>query len=339
MSASRSESFGRRMTAGILAAALFWAAAPLCADEVESVDKIAAVVGDRIILLSEVLDESKMEIEQLKRETESGGGAGAFMDGRIRTVIKNTLDAMIDDVVYDEEAKEMALGVTQEELDQTIANMAKENGIDIPALKKAVASQGMDYMGYRNQLRRQLLRFKVLNLKVRSRIKITEAEARQHYNDQVRSIRSSGSYEGAHILIRVPVGASAEDAAAAGKKIEKIQKEILDGRDFADAAREFSQDKVTAPYGGSLGMRNPGEIPGVLERVFVDMEPGEIVGPVRTASGFHLLRLNKRDSLDVMPFAEVKEKIIQDLQEEEMKRQAGIWLKERRARMFISIRL
>ncbi len=301
-------------------------------------DKIAAVVGDKIILLSEVMTEAKSAIEQLNRESEEGG-ASAFSEGKINTLIKTTLDSMIDDAVYESEAKEMDLAVTQEELDQTVANMARENGIDVPTLKKAVTAQGMDYYSYRNQLRKQLLRYKVLNLRVRSRIKISEAEARQHYNDQVRGIRSSGSYEGAHILIKVLPNASASDTADARKSAEAIKQKILEGMDFAEAANQYSEDKVTSQYGGSLGMRKPGEIPGILERTFVDMEVGEIAGPIRTNSGFHLVRLNNRDSLDVVPFADVKNKIIADLQEEEMKRQANIWIKERRSRMFISIRL
>ena len=316
---------------------MLFSVAAQAADSSETVDKIAAVVGNQIILLSEVVTEAKGEMAQLKREAEEG--AGAFVDSKIQSLIKTTLDNMIDDEVYEAEAKEMELTVTQEELEQTIANMARENGIDVPTLKKAVAAQGMDFMSYRSQMRKQLLRFKVLNLKVRSRIKITEAEARQHYNDQVRSIRAAGSYEGAHILIRVPAGASAAEAAEARKKVDAIRQEIDAGKPFAEAARAYSEDSVTAPYGGSLGRRNPGEIPGSLERSFFDMEVGEVVGPIRTSSGFHLLRLNARDALDVMPFAQVKDKIIQDLQEEEMKRQADIWLKERRARMFISIRL
>ncbi len=303
-----------------------------------AVDKIAAVVGGEIILMSDVAKEAKAAIEQMQRESEQKG-TSPFAEGRTEIILKSTLDSMIDDEVFTQEAKEMEISVTQEELDQTVANMAAENNIDVPTLKKAVEAQGMDYMGYRNQLRRQLIRYKVLNLRVRSRIKITEAEARQHYNDQVRSIRSSGSFEGAHILLRLSPAASAAEAAAARKRIEEIHQEILHGVDFAIAAQKYSQDKVTAPYGGSLGRRNPGEIPSTLERAFVDMEVGEILGPIRTSAGFHLLRLNNRDALDVVPFAQVKDKLILELQEEEMKRQADIWLKERRARMFISVRL
>ena len=92
-------------------------------------------------------------------------------------------------------------------------------------------------------------------------------------------------------------------------------------------------------YGGGIGEHRKGEIPGILERAFFDLEVGEVEGPVRTSAGFHIIKLTKREALGVMPFVEVKDKIIQDLQEEEMQRQAGIWLKERRSRMFIDIRI
>jgi peptidyl-prolyl cis-trans isomerase SurA len=330
----------RTLAVTAFAGALVSVSTPLAAGQPNTtVDKIAAVVGGEIILMSDVMKEAKAAFEQMQRESEQQQGASSFLEGKMKAVVKSTLNNMIDDEVYVQEAKEMEISVTQEELDQTVANMARENNIDVPTLKKAVEAQGMDYMGYRNQLRKQLLRYKVLNLRVRSRIKITEAEARQHYNDQVRSIRSSGSFEGAHILIRVAPDSSAAQAAAARKKIEEIHQEIQKGGDFAVLAQKYSDDKSTAPYGGSLGRREPGEIPSTMERTFVDMEVGEIVGPIRTSAGFHLLRLNNRDALDVVPFAQIKDKLILDLQEEEMKRQADIWLKERRARMFISVRL
>jgi peptidyl-prolyl cis-trans isomerase SurA len=266
-------------------------------------------------------------------------GGGALVEGRIEGKIKETLEIMIDDEIYKQEAREMAVAVTTEELDAAIENMARENNIDVPTLKQALKAQGMDYLTYRNQLRKQLTRYKVLNLRVRSRIKISDTEARQHYNDQVRDIRATGTFEGAHILIRVSQSASASEAAAARKRVESILARINEGESFANLAKDLSEDKVTAVYGGSLGERNKGEIPSVLERAFFDLEVGEVAGPIRTPAGFHIVKLNDREALGVMPFAKVKNKIILDLQEEEMQRQAAIWLKEQRARMFIDIRI
>lgn len=307
------------------------------ANDEKVVDKIAAIVGDQIILLSDVMKNASVALQEIEKNRQSLGDD--LMEGKTEEKIKETLDTMIDDEIFKQEAREMALSVTTEELDAAIENMARENNIDVPTLKQALKAQGMEYLVYRNQIRKQLTRYKVLNLRVRSRIKISDAEARQHYNDQVRDIRSTGTYEGAHILIRVPANVSASQAAIARKKAESILEQIKNGKSFESMATQFSDDKATAPFGGSLGQRQKGDIPASLERAFFDMEEGEVTGPIRTSAGFHLLKLNKREALGVMPFSEVKDRIIQDLQEEEMQRQAGIWLKERRSRMFIDIRI
>ena len=307
------------------------------AEDEKVVDKIAAIVGDQIILLSDVMKNAAAVLQELERTRQGLGGD--LMEGKSEAKIKEALDMMIDDEIFKQEAREMALSVTTEELDAAIENMARENNIDVPTLKQALQAQGMEYLAYRNQIRKQLTRYKVLNLRVRSRIKISEAEARQHYNDQVRDIRSTGTYEGAHILIRVPPTVSASKAAIARKKAESILKRLNNGESFETLAEQLSEDSATADLGGSLGERKKGDIPPSLERAFFDLEEGEVSGPIRTTAGFHILKLNKREALGVMPFNEVKDRIIQDLQEEEMQRQAGIWLKERRSRMFIDIRI
>ena len=220
-----------------------------------------------------------------------------------------------------------------------INNMAKENGIDVETFERALKASGKDMVTYRAEMRRNLLGLKVLNLRVRGRVKISENEARQYYNNQVRDVRATGTFEGAHILIRVSAKARAVEVAKSRKKAEELRARLDKGEDFAEIAREMSQDESTAPNGGSLGVRNPGEIPPVLDRVFLDLEPGEIAGPVRTTAGFHLLRLNRRENLGVQPFSEVRHRIVNQLSQEEMVRQQKIWLKELRLRTFIDVRL
>jgi peptidyl-prolyl cis-trans isomerase SurA len=315
-----------------------WAAAD---DDEGMVDKIAAVVGDDIILLSEVMEQAEPVIRQMEQAGQEAGGS--LMEGRqqsqIKSQIEEILNGMIDDAIFEREAREMKITVTQEELDMAVENMAKENGIDVPTFKRAIKAQGMDYLTYRNRLRSQLMKFKILNMRVRSRVKISEAEARQHYNDQVRDIRATGTYEGAHILFRAPLGASAQVAAKAKRKAEAVLERLKKGESFADIARAESDDAATAPGGGSLGTLHPGIIPPVLERAFFDLEVGEVAGPIRTPAGFHIIRLNAREDLGIMPFAKVKDKIVQRLQEEEMERQSNIWLKELRSRIFIDVRM
>jgi peptidyl-prolyl cis-trans isomerase SurA len=302
----------------------------------EVVDRIAAVVGSEIILLSEVLERAIPLFEEMEKA--SKGPSDLMVEQRRDKVIKEVVQHMIDDELIAGEALEMQLGVTAAEIDAAMENMAAQNGIDIKTLAEAIKAQGMSVLTYRGQLRKQILRYKVLNLRIRGRIKITEAEARQFYNDQVRDVRANGKFEGAHILTRLGAGASAADTKEANGRAQAIMDRITAGEDFAEVARTESEDSVTAQRGGSLGELEPGFIPGTLDRAFLDLEVDEIAGPIRTAAGFHIIKLISRENR-VQPFSEVKDRILSHLGQQEMARQEKIWLNELRLRTFIDVRL
>ena len=332
---------GRRVAGGslflaLLAVMVFVLPVAAEASERRVVDRIAAVVGTDIILLSEVLEQALPVIKQMEQSSRSS--MGIMADKRKTEVIGQVLEQMINDKLIDAEALEMKISVTAEEINRAMENMAAQNGIDVKTLMDAVTAQGMTVAGYRNKLRNQILRFKVLNLRVRGRIKISEGEARQFYNNQVRDVRATGKFEGAHILVRIPPNPSASEIKDAKMRAEAILNRIEAGEDFADVAKTQSEDKVTAGRGGRLGVLDPGTIPSILDQAFLDMEVDEIEGPIRTAAGLHIIKLIYRESM-VQPFVEVKDRIISHLAQEEMARQEKIWLNELRLRTFIDVRL
>jgi len=300
------------------------------------VDGIAAVVGSEIILLSEVVDRSVPVFAELEAMSRQGGAAPPVGAQRL-DVLREVLEAMIDEILVGQQAAEIKLNVTSEEVEAAIANVVRENGVDREVFEREIAKRGMDMTEYRAQMRRDLLKFKVINLKVRGRVKIADAEAREYYNGLVRDVRASGWFEGAHILVRVPQGARAVEVARARKRAEEIRARIDAGESFEAVAAECSEDAATAAGGGALGQRTPGDIPA-LDRVFVDLEPGEVSGPIRTSSGFHVVKLLDREDLGVQPFADVRQRIINQLVQEEMIRQEKIWLKELKLRTFIDRR-
>jgi len=300
------------------------------------VDGIAAVVGSEIILLSEVMERSVPVFGELEAMARQSGGKPPVGAQRMQ-VLREVLESMIDDILITQQAAEIKLSVTSDEVDAAIENVVRENGVDREVFEREVAKRGMDMVAYRAQMRRDLLKFKVINLKVRGRVKIADAEAREYYNNLVRDVRASGWFEGAHILVRVPQGARAVEVARLKKRAEEIRARLDAGESFEAVAKEMSDDAVTAERGGGLGVRKPGEIPA-LDRVFVDLEAGEISGPVRTASGFHVVKLLAREELGVQPFADVRQRILSQLVQEEMIRQEKIWLKELKLRTFIDRR-
>lgn len=308
------------------------------AEERHSVDRIVAVVGSEIILLSEVRERAEPQFEELRKAAEQGGGA-LLLEQRGGKILAETLDQMIDEKLVTQQAREMKLTVETAEVETAIANMAAENGVDLQTFERALEARGKDMTTYRAEMRRDLLMFKVLNLRIRGRVKVSEDEARQYYNDQVRDVRATGTFEGAHILVRVPPGARPSEVAKLRKRAEELRARVEAGEEFAEVAEQESDDDVTGPRGGALGRMKPGELPKVLDRAFLDLEAGELAGPLRSPAGFHIIYLIERQALGVQPFAEVKNRIIGQLMQDEMVRQQKIWIKELRLRTFIDIRL
>lgn len=328
------------LVSALLVAALVFAA-PVHAVKPERagedvIDRIAAVVDDEIILLSEVRNAAAPALRELARAQDQ---VGAFAETKQHKAIDDALQKLVDDKLVAQQAKTLEMSVTTEEVDRAIANIARENGVTADTIKQAVVAQGMDFAEYRGTIRQQILHAKVRNLKVRTRVKISDAEARQYYNDQVRDVRATGSFEAAHILVRVPADARPAQVAQFKHRAESLLKRIRGGEDFFAMAKQESQDSSTAPRGGRLGELRHGTLPAVLDRALVDLEAGETSGIVRTAAGFHILRLLKRQALGVQPFAEVRAKIVEQLTQDEMIRQDEIWMKELRSRAFIENRL
>ena len=294
-------------------------------------DGIAAIVGDDIILLSEV--HARMDITAQQMQI----SPTAQEAPKPEAVAEQALSDIIDDRLVAQQAKEMQVTVTDQEVESAIANMAQQNNMDLETFRSALEAQGTSLEQYTKTMRSDLLKYKVMNMRVRARVNISEEKARDFYNTQVRDVRRSAKFEGAHILIRVPQDARAIDVARLREKAVEILKRIQGGASFEEVAMEESEDAVTAPLGGHLGERMPGDIPSVLDSVFLDMEPGEVTGPVKSPAGFHILKLVSREETGVKPFAEVKNLIISQLTQKEMERQQTLWLKELRKKTFIKI--
>ncbi|NMA46359.1 MAG: hypothetical protein GX945_07350 [Lentisphaerae bacterium] len=138
---------------------------------------------------------------------------------------------------------------------------------------------------------------------------ITEADAQKFYDENSALFTE---YRAAHILAKFPDDAGDADKAAAKKKIEDLKAQLDKGGDFAALAKEHS-DCPSKEEGGDLGAFRPGQMVKPFEDALKNLKDGEISGPVETQFGFHLI---KAGATTVQTFAEVKDDIIQHLQQE-----------------------
>lgn len=296
------------------------------------VEKIAAVVGDEIILGSEVEEKAAPLLAEVARESDVGQRAA-----RASALRREVLERMIDDALILQEATELRLSVTSEQVDASIDEIKRQNNMDDDQLRQALAGQGMSMATYRQDLKRQLLRFRVINIAVGSKVTISDDDVKNYYE---RHMKGDGALQvkASHIFIAIPDGADAGVVAEKQALARKLLERAKAGEDFAALAKEFSDDAATRGDGGDLGYFGKDMLPKPIEELVFSMKPGEIRGPLRADRGFHVILLVDRRQKPAKPLDEVKDDIRMQLRQREMDKQTKTYLAELRKKTLIDIR-
>jgi peptidyl-prolyl cis-trans isomerase SurA len=296
-----------------------------------TVEKIAAVVGENVVLASEVEEKAAPLLADVSKVPDPDKRAA-----RAASLRHEVLDRLIDDELILQQAAELKLSVTSEQIDASIEEIKKQNNIDDDQLRDALRGQGMSMAAYRADLKRQLLRFRVLNIAVGSRVNVSDEEVKAYYERHMKGAANT-QVRASHIFIAIPDGA---DLATASEK-EAQAKKILERaktEDFAKLARELSDDAATRAEGGDLGYFGRDMLPKPIEELVFAMKPGEVRGPVRADRGFHVIKLVDRKIKDAKPLDDVKDDIRMQLRQKDMERQTKIYLAELRKKTLVDIR-
>ncbi|MFA9418708.1 MAG: peptidylprolyl isomerase [Gammaproteobacteria bacterium] len=205
------------------------------------------------------------------------------------TLKRQVLEIMIVDSILLQEAKNRGLKITDGQLNQMIQGVASQNGMNLTEFRQTLINEGVAYEEYRNTMRRKLT-VDTLQRQYTSRaVTLSKAEVDDFIN-RTDSDEIDYEYHLAHILIALPDAASPEQVNAAASIAIQILERLNQGTKFDQLANEFSSNS-NALQGGDLGWRNKAGIPSLFSEVVVDMKPGDFVGPLRSASGFHIVSL------------------------------------------------
>jgi peptidyl-prolyl cis-trans isomerase SurA len=275
----------KKLLACVLAAGALYASAPLLgatatAQELQSIDRIAAVVDESVILRSE-LDRAVNNIL-----TQYAGREGQLPPREV--LERQVMERLILVKLQVGRAQDTGVQVSDQEIDQAIASIAQQNGATPEQLRQQVTRDGTSYPEFRNSIREELLIQRLRQRFAQTRISVSEAEVDAALSAQQNS---GAQYHLAHILVSLPEGATPEQITTAQKKIEGVKSLIDSGEmDFSAAAVRYS-DSPNALEGGDLGWRSMNEIPSAFSELMRAMSPGQVTAPVRGPSGFQLLKL------------------------------------------------
>ena len=266
--------------AGYSIAALLLLGANVQAQPLQPVDRIAAVVNEDVVLQSE-LDRAVRNIT-----TQYAGREAQLPPADV--LRRQVLERLVLTKLQVARAESSGIRASDEEVDAAVARIAAQNQISLEQLRQQLASDGGSFTDFRTSIREELLMQRLRQSFAQSRISISEAEV-----DAALAAQAGASvqYHLANLLVALPDGATPEQIATGKSKIEGIKALIDKGEmDFAAAAARYS-DGPNALEGGDLGWRSLDEIPPAFTATIREMQPGQMIGPVRGTSGFQLLKL------------------------------------------------
>jgi peptidyl-prolyl cis-trans isomerase SurA len=249
-----------------------------------------------------------------------------------RQLYRQLIEQLVNEELVEQTARKMQITVTSLEIDQAIDNVRVQNNLTDEQFWQAVGEQGFNRKQYREDVRKQLLRLKVTNQKVRARVNISEQVVRETYDDRLRQARRTQRFRASHVFLALPEDASATDVAARMREAQAIG-EKLTPETFDAAADQHG--------GGDLGWLDQGDLPAVLEEALLDLNEQQVSAPVRGSSGIHLFLVRERQEgkSGLAVYDEARAQIHRELLDKAMQRQEELFLKGLRRDAVIVLRL
>jgi peptidyl-prolyl cis-trans isomerase SurA len=252
----------------------------------EMLDRIAAIVNDGLVLKSELdaqMDAVTKRLQEQKVELPS------------QSVLKQqVLDRLIVQEIEAQHAKRVGLTVSDEQLNSALQEIASRNKIPFDQLPTALSAQGVDYKQYRESMRKELTLNTLRQRDVISHINVSPHELEQFLARQ-QSAASNDEFNVSHILLSLPEAATPQQLEEITHKAQDLAARASKGEDFGQLAIANSNSQ-TALDGGQLGWRKGTQLPQFILDLVTQMKPGAVSAPVRTPSGFHIVKLNERRS-------------------------------------------
>lgn len=301
------------------------------ADTGRTVDGIAAVVGKRIVLLSDV--ERALE-PMMQAAAKQGRTVDATMKAAMRTEVIETLVA---EKLIEQEVARLHVAVTQPEIDRVVEGMKSRNNLSDAQLEQALLRQGLTLDEYKEGIKKQLTRVKIVQLKVKARVQVSDADVEAAFRQREAVTAVDVKLRARHMVFIVPKDAPADVVAAKRAQAAAALKAVRDGASFADVATARSEGP-SASRGGALGVFGRGTIMPAFEEAAFAAPVGEPVGPVRTPVGWHVLLVEERVKNTAQAFEAVKDKLREELYEQRVGVEFERYLQELRATTYVEIR-
>lgn len=246
------------------------------------IDRIRAVVDDSVIMQSEL----DARIDTVKRQM-----AGQLPPESI--LREQVLERLILENIQLQMAERAGVQVSDQQLNDTVTRIAKQNGMTLKQFSNALAKDGLSYRDAIEQIRTEMIISRVQKFQVNNRIKISEQDIDYFLASKAGQMASEAEYRLGHILIAIPSQASPKEIKKARAKAEDVLDNIQAGKAFRQQAITNSNGR-NALKGGDLGWRKEAQLPSLFADAVSQLEVGETSDPIKSASGFHIIQITDK---------------------------------------------
>ncbi len=254
-----------------------------------TLDRVIAVVNDEAITQYDLDDARSIVLKQLKQQNVQQPPADVLD--------KQVLEHLITERALLQYAKENGIKVDDTQVERAIQRIAEDNKLTVDGLRQALAKDNISYAKYREDVRNEIVVQRLREREVDQHITVSDAEVDTYLATVKAQSGGDAEYLVAHILVVIPEQASADQIEAKRRRAEEALKNIHSGADFAQVAAGFS-DASDALSGGNLGWRPGARLPSVFAEAVRGMKVGDVSPVLRSAAGFHIIKLVDRRSKD-----------------------------------------
>lgn len=296
------------------------------------VDRIVAVVNDDITTLFK-LNQAIKPYEKRIDELEYSPEKKRKMMFKVR---EDVLNQLVDQQLTDQEVKRLKLTVSEKEIDSTIERIKETNFYSDEDLRKALIRDGMTVEKYQKHIKEQILRTKLVNVEIKSKIIITKEDVKSYFDSHRDNYRGKTKYHLRNIIMKIPNFASEAEKLAIFEKMEDVLTQLKRGMPFQKMAEAHSES-LLASEGGDLGLFNFDELSPQLQETVKNMRVGEFTYVLDTEQGYQIFFVEDIVKMPGKAIEQVSDEIEETLFNEIVDKKFKAWLNELRDKSHIKL--
>lgn len=293
----------------------------------KNLSSIAAVVNDEVISTYQ-LDQ---EVMQALAEQTNANQLSASQFDKLKA---SMLDKLINEKLIEQRSKELNLNVSDSELSSAIQDVQAKNNLNRDQLIQALAAQGMTMEVYRQSVKKEILRYKLLSREVNYKVLVTSGEIRDYFREHIDEYRVEPKVRVSRLSFPIPPSASEKQLDDLKQQVATVRDQLISGKDFDAVLAEQANAN-----GGDMGEMAEIDLAGPLRTAIEGLKEGDVSEPLQLNEQLHLFLVTFRNPGDSGLFDRVKGEIEAKLRQEKTDIRFKEWQKEMRTNAFIEKRI